>query len=73
MKNTSDITTFYRLESNKAKNLVKRKSDISTNEPSTLSKLPKNSIPCGKPGNVAHYFPTIHFNISLFVSHLQTT
>jgi hypothetical protein len=36
-------------------------------------KLPKNSIPCDKPGNVAHYFPTIHFNISLFVSHLQTT
>ncbi len=34
-KNTSDNTTFYRLESNKAKNLVKRKSDISTNEPST--------------------------------------
>lgn len=36
IKNTSDITTFYRLESNKAKNLVQRKSDISTNEPSTL-------------------------------------
>jgi len=56
---------------NKAKNLVKPKLNLSTNEPSTLpSCLLKNSIPCDEPGNVAHYLPTIHCNISLFVDYL---